>query len=87
MLGLKPPVFEFRILCLEGRVISIISPSSGGFSWPDLACMCTNIHCWWSGVIVSSLEKEDCVDWYIGDIEKSSDEVLKVYRHKNNWGY
>ena len=30
VLGLRPPGFEFRILCLEGSVISIISPSSGG---------------------------------------------------------
>ena len=30
MLGLRPPGLEFRILCLENSVISIISPSSGG---------------------------------------------------------
>ena len=30
MLGLRPPGLEFRILCLEDSVISIISPSSGG---------------------------------------------------------
>ena len=30
-LGLRPPGFEFRILCLEG---SIISPSSGGSPGP-----------------------------------------------------
>ena len=29
-LGLRPPGFEFLILCLEGSVISFISPSSGG---------------------------------------------------------
>ena len=29
-LGLRPLGFEFRILCLEGSVISFISPSSGG---------------------------------------------------------
>ena len=28
-LGLKPPGFEFRILCLEGNVISLITPSAG----------------------------------------------------------
>ena len=27
--GLRPPGFEFRILCLEGSVTSFISPSSG----------------------------------------------------------
>ena len=30
VLGLRPPGFEFRILCLEGSVFSLISPSSGG---------------------------------------------------------
>ena len=30
MLGLRPPGLEFRVLCLEDNVISIISPSSGG---------------------------------------------------------
>ena len=30
VLGLRPPGLEFRILCLEDSVISIISPSSGG---------------------------------------------------------
>ena len=30
VLGLRPPGFEFRILCLEGSVISLISPSSRG---------------------------------------------------------
>ena len=30
VLGLRPPGLEFRILCLEGSVISFISPSSGG---------------------------------------------------------
>ena len=34
MLGLRPPGLEFRILCLEGSVISIISPSSGGSPGP-----------------------------------------------------
>ena len=29
VLGLRPPGLEFRILCLEGSVISFISPSSG----------------------------------------------------------
>ena len=39
-LGLRPPGFEFRILCLEGSVISLISPSSGsspGPIWPVCA--------------------------------------------------
>ena len=40
MLGLRPPGFEFRILCLEGSVISIISSSSGGSARPVLP-MCT----------------------------------------------
>ena len=31
MLDLRPPGFEFRILCLEG---SVISPSSGGSPGP-----------------------------------------------------
>ena len=30
VLDLRPPGLEFRILCLEDSVISIISPSSGG---------------------------------------------------------
>ena len=30
VLGLRPPGLEFRVLCLEDSVISIISPSSGG---------------------------------------------------------
>ena len=30
VLGLRPPGLEFRILCLEDSVMSIISPSSGG---------------------------------------------------------
>ena len=30
VLGLRPPGREFRIMCLEDSVISIISPSSGG---------------------------------------------------------
>ena len=30
VLGLRPPGFEYRILCLESSVISLISPSSGG---------------------------------------------------------
>ena len=38
MLGLRYPGFKFRILCLEGSVISLISPSSGGSvcaqKWP-----------------------------------------------------
>ena len=34
MLGLRPPGLEFRILCLEDSVISIISPSSGGSPGP-----------------------------------------------------
>ena len=34
VLGLKPPGLEFRILCLEDSVISIISPSSGGSPGP-----------------------------------------------------
>ena len=32
--GLRPPGFKFRILCLEGSVISLISPSSGGSAGP-----------------------------------------------------
>ena len=31
---LRPPGLEFRILCLEDSVISIISPSSGGSLGP-----------------------------------------------------
>ena len=34
VLGLKPPKLEFRILCLEDSVISIISPSSEGSPRP-----------------------------------------------------
>ena len=34
VLGLRPPVYEFRILCLEDSVISFISPSSGGSPGP-----------------------------------------------------
>ena len=34
VLDLRPPGFEFRILCLEDSAISIISPSSGGSSGP-----------------------------------------------------
>ena len=34
VLGLRPPGLEFRILCLEDSVISIISPSSGGYPGP-----------------------------------------------------
>ena len=34
VLGLRPPGHEFRILCLEDSVISIISPSSGGSPGP-----------------------------------------------------
>ena len=34
VLSLRPPGFEFRILCLEGSVISLISPSSGGSPGP-----------------------------------------------------
>ena len=34
VLGLRPPGLEFRILCLEDSVISIISPSSGGTPGP-----------------------------------------------------
>ena len=34
VLGLTAPRFEFRILCLEGSVISLISPSSGGSPGP-----------------------------------------------------
>ena len=32
--GLRPPGLEFRILCLEGSVISLISPSPGGYPGP-----------------------------------------------------
>ena len=34
VLGLRPPGLKFRILCLEGSVISIISSSSGGSPGP-----------------------------------------------------
>ena len=34
VLGLRPPGLEFRILCLEDSVISIISPSPGGSPGP-----------------------------------------------------
>ena len=34
VLGLRPPGLEFRILCLEDSVISIISSSSGGSPGP-----------------------------------------------------
>ena len=34
VLGLRPPGFEFRILCLEGSVISLIISSSGGSLGP-----------------------------------------------------
>ena len=34
IIGLRPPGLEFRILCLEDSVISIISPSSGGSPGP-----------------------------------------------------
>ena len=34
VLGHRPPGLEFRILCLEGSVISFISPSSGGSLGP-----------------------------------------------------
>ena len=34
VLGVRPPGLEFRILCLEDSVISIISPSSGGSPGP-----------------------------------------------------
>ena len=34
VLGLRPPGLEFRILCLEDSVISIISQSSGGSPGP-----------------------------------------------------
>ena len=34
VLGLRPPGLDFRILCLEGSVISFISLSSGGSPGP-----------------------------------------------------
>ena len=34
VLGLRPPGPEFKILCLEGSVISFISPLSGGLPGP-----------------------------------------------------
>ena len=40
VLGLRPPGLEFRILCLEDSVISIISPCSGGSPGPSLAYRC-----------------------------------------------
>ena len=36
VLGLRPPGLEFQILCLEGSVISVIWPSSGGSPDPVL---------------------------------------------------
>ena len=30
LVKLRPPGLEFRILCLDGSVVSLISPSSGG---------------------------------------------------------
>ena len=41
--GLRPPGLEFPMLCLEGSVISFISPSSGGSPDPVLAFMCTQV--------------------------------------------
>ena len=38
VLGLRPPWFEFRILCLEGSGTILRM-----FSWPNLACMCTKV--------------------------------------------
>ena len=35
VLGLRPPWLEFLILCLEGSVTSLISPSSGGSPGPS----------------------------------------------------
>ena len=44
VLGLRPPGLEFRILCLEDSVISIISPCIlRRFSWPSLAYICTKV--------------------------------------------
>ena len=40
VLGLRPPGLEFRILCLEGSVISFISPSSGGYPGPVCSQRC-----------------------------------------------
>ena len=40
VLGLRPPGPEFRILCLEGSVISFISPSSGGYPGPVCSQRC-----------------------------------------------
>ena len=34
LLDLRPPGLEFRILCLEDSIISIISPSSGASPGP-----------------------------------------------------
>ena len=34
VVGLRSPGLEFRSLCLEGSVMSLISPSSGGFLGP-----------------------------------------------------
>ena len=43
-LGLRPPGLEFQIPCLEGSVISSISPSPrGSAAWSRLAYMCTNL--------------------------------------------
>ena len=41
VLGLRPLGLEFRVLCLEDSVISIISPSSGGSPGP--VYMCTTV--------------------------------------------
>ena len=47
VLGLRPSELEFRILCLENSVISIISPSSGGSPGPvyKYAKIIQNIQC------------------------------------------
>ena len=43
--GIRPPGFEFRILCLEGSVISLWAYLTilRRLSWPNLACMCTKV--------------------------------------------
>ena len=43
MLGLRPTAIEFLIMCLEGSVISLILPSSGGSPGPVKLIMDTKV--------------------------------------------
>ena len=68
VLGLRPPGVEFRILCLEGSVISLISTSSGGspdsvqptgnwdvsMRWQSLPCL----YFYWGKETISSFQNE-----------------------------